>query len=155
MGWWVIIGNRKKIDWNAIRVEYMGGGISQRKLAEKHGVKYALVRDRSISEGWVKQRKDALSKSIAEAEQKIADAVADNATIATDLKRSLLMRLKRIEEKFPADATEVRTKDGGFVTVYRIKDLTAAYRDLTGDIVKVSAQDTEDLSPLVELLRNE
>lgn len=149
------IGNRKKIDWKAIRIEYIGGGISQRKLAEKHGVKYATIRERSISEGWVEQRDRALSKSIAKAEQKIADAVSENATLAADIKNSLLKRLKRIEEKFPADATEVRTKDGGFVAVYRIKDLTAAYRDLTGDIVKVSAQDTEDLSPLVELLKDE
>lgn len=96
-----------------------------------------------------------MSKSIAKAEQKIADAVSENATIAQDLKTALLKRLQRIEEKFPADATEVRTKDGGVIAIYRIKDLTAAYRDLTGDILKVSAQDTEDLSPLVELLRDE
>ena len=94
-----------------------------------------------------------MSKSLAKAEQKIADAVSENATLATDLKNALLKRLKRIEEKFPADATEVRTKDGDFIAVYRFKDLTAAYRDLTGDVLKVAAQDTEDLSPLVELLK--
>ena len=32
------IEETKRIDWNAIRAEYIGGGISQRKLAKKYGV---------------------------------------------------------------------------------------------------------------------
>lgn len=44
------------------------------------------------------------------------------------------MRLKRTEEKFPLDATEVRTRQGNSIAIYRLKDLTSAYKDLTEDI---------------------
>ena len=46
----------------------------------------------------------------------------------------MLMRLKRIEQKYPYDATEVRVKQDDKVIIYRIKELTAAYRDLTEDM---------------------
>ena len=42
----------KHIDWTAIRAEYISGGIGQRKLAEKHGVKYTALRFHADSEGW-------------------------------------------------------------------------------------------------------
>ena len=32
---------KKRVDWNAVHAEYIGGGISQRKLAEKYGVTLA------------------------------------------------------------------------------------------------------------------
>lgn len=30
-----LVGNEKRLDWAVIRAEYVAGGISQRKLAEK------------------------------------------------------------------------------------------------------------------------
>ena len=129
------IESEKRIDWNAIRAEYIGGGISQRKLAKKHGLTYAALRNKAEIEGWVGLRDDVQRKSNAEATQKTAEAAADNAVIAADIKKRLLLRLSHIEQKYPLDATEVRTRQGNSTAVYRIRDLTAAYKDLTDGIV--------------------
>lgn len=144
------IESEKRIDWNTIRAEYIGGGISQRKLAAKHGIKYQLLRDRSIAEGWVDMREAAQSKSIAKAEQKTAEAAAENATIAADMKKRLLLRLSRIEQKYPFDATEIRTHEGKSTVIFRIRDLTAAFKDLTEDIQGVTVDKN---APIYELLR--
>ena len=97
-------------------------------------------------------RDAAAIKSITASEQKTAEAAADNAVLAQDIKKRLLLRLSRIEHKYPFDATEVRTQTGKTTAIYRIRDLTAAYKDLTEDMPKAGAADIEDLSPLVELL---
>lgn len=105
------------------------------------------------AEGWAKLRRDADSKSVAIAQQKTAEAAADNATLAADIKHRLLERLKRIEAKYPLDATEVRSRNGNSTAIFRLRDLTAAYKDLTEDMPKAGAADVEDLSPLAELLK--
>ena len=65
------------------------------------------------------------------------------------------MRLKRIEEKYPLDATEVRAKVNGKFAIFRIKDLTAAFKDLTDDMPTGQGADVEDLTPLAEMLKDE
>lgn len=148
-----IENEKKRIDWNAIRAEYIGGGISQRKLAKKFDISETTLMKRANEEGWYKLRKDADSRSTAEAQQRTAEAAADNATLAADIKKRLLMRLKRIEEKYPLDATEVRSKAGNSTAIYRIRDLTAAYRDLTADMVQTEESGNELLQSLIALER--
>ena len=139
-------------DWNAIRHDYISTDIGQRPLAEKYGVKYTTLRRRSEREGWVEQR-DAMRRKVdAEVTQKTVEAAADNAAIAREIQRDLLERLRRISMKYPQDATEVRQQKDGKTMVYKLTDLTKAYRDLTEDIVATSS-DIEDLNPLVEMLQ--
>jgi len=88
----------------------------------------------------------------AEVTQKTVEAAADNAAIAREIQRDLLERLKRISMKYPQDATEVRQQKDGKTMVYKLTDLTKAYRDLTEDIVATNS-DIEDLNPLVEMLQ--
>lgn len=128
------IESEKRIDWNAIRAEYIGGGISQRKLAKKYGVSDTTLMKKANTEGWHKMRQKAESKSTAQAQQKTAEAAADNAVIAADMKKRLLLRLQRIEQKYPFDATEIRTQEGKNTVTFRLRDLTAAYKDLTADM---------------------
>lgn len=148
----ILIGN---VDWNAIRAEYIGGGISQRKLAAKHGVSADVLMQKANREEWKKDRDKAISKGIARSQQKSAEKIADNATIAADIKKMLLLRLQRIGEKYPFDATEIRTKEKGKngadnTVIFRIRDLTAAYKDLTDGLP--IAQDDQN-APIYELLR--
>ena len=125
-----------KTDWNAIRAEYIGGGISQRKLAKKYGIAEGTLLDRANKEGWKSLRNQATIKTITKAEQKTVEAAADNAVIAADIKKRLLLRLSRMEQKYPFDATEIRTHEGKNTVIFKIRDLTAAYKDLTEDMPK-------------------
>ena len=140
----ILIEKGNKVDWNAIRAEYIGGGISQRKLADKHGVSADYLMQRANREGWKKDRDKAISKAIAKTQQKSADAIADNVTIAADIKKRLLLRLQRIEKAYPLDATEVRSKAGNSTAIFRIRDLTAAYKDLT-EGMQINGGATNDL----------
>ena len=90
------------------------------------------------AEKWNDLRAGAYSKGTAAAQQKTADAAAENATIAADLKKRLLLRLKRTEEKFPMDATEVKVTEKNKTVIFRLRDLTAAFRDITGDMDTVT-----------------
>ena len=108
---------------------------------------------RANVEKWQDLRNQATIKSITETKQKTAEKAADNATLAADIKKRLWMRLKRIEEKYPLDATEVRSKVGNSQAVYRIRDLTAAYRDLTADMVQTEEAGNELLQSLIALER--
>lgn len=147
------IEEKKRIDWNAIRAEYIGGGTSYRKLAEKHQVSFMVLKTRAKKEDWPGLRTQAEHKASTEATQKAAEAAADNATIAADLKKRLLLRLQRIEEKYPFDATEVRTHEGKSTVVFRIRDLAAAYKDLTEDIQTGTSATNELLESLMALER--
>lgn len=139
-----------RIDWNALRIEYISGDISQRKLAEKYNVSADVLMQRANREGWAKDKNEALSKAIADTKQKTADAIVDNASIAQDIKKRLLLRLKRIEEKYPADATEVRARQDGKTIVYRLRDLTSAFKDLTDGIPMCEGDKN---APIYELIR--
>lgn len=88
----------------------------------------------------------------AEVTQKTAEAAADNATLAEDIKNRLLNRLKRIEAKYPQDATEVRQQKDGKTMVYKLTDLTRAYKELTDDMPKAQAPN-ELLQSLYDLER--
>ena len=149
----ILIENTNRVDWNAIRAEYIGGGISQRKLAAKHGVPWRTLQDRAKREEWIKQKDDTCAKAVTISCQKTAEAAADNAVIAADIKKRLLLRLKRIEEKYPFDATEIRTHEGKSTVTFRIRDLTAAYKDLTEDIQAGSNATNELLQSLLDMER--
>ena len=146
------IEETKRIDWNAIRAEYIGGGTSYRKLAEKHQVSFMVLKTRAKKEDWPGLRTQAEHKASTEATQKTAEAAADNAVIAADIKKRLLLRLSRAEQKFPMDATEVRTQVGKSTAIFKLRDLTAMYRDLTEDMAAASA-DNSLLQSLLELER--
>ena len=79
-------------------------------------------------------------------------AAADNAVIAAEIKKRLLLRLSRAEQKFPMDATEVRTQVGKSTAIFKLRDLTAAYKDLTEDMAATSA-DNALLQSLLDLER--
>lgn len=60
---------------------------------------------------------------------------AEDARIALRLRKQLLMKLQRAAEAMPLDATEYKTtEDGGAVKLLKLRDLTAAYKELVGDL---------------------
>ena len=130
----VQIDEKKRVDWNAIRAEYISTNISQRQLANKHGVSWRTLQERSKREGWIEAREDACVKSVSETCQKTAEAVADNAKLKQEIVSVLLSKMRTIAENIPSDATEKRKTKGRETSVVKLKDLTSAYKDLTADM---------------------
>lgn len=52
------------MDWNRLKAEYIKGGISYRKLAEKHKVPFDTLRKQAAKENW-KALKDAVTTKTA------------------------------------------------------------------------------------------
>lgn len=147
------IENEKRIDWNAIRAEYIGGDISQRKLAAKYGVSWRTLQDRAKREGWSEAKDDTRAKAVSITCQKAAEAAADNATISESIKKTMLLRLKRIAENYPHDATEIRRKEDGAYCIYRIKDIADAFKSMTEDMPKSEDGVNALLQSLIDLER--
>lgn len=141
------------MSWRKVKAEYIAGGISQRKLAEKYGINPNLLMRHANKEKWNQKRKAAESKALERVEQKTAEIVADNATLCEQIKTKLLRRLNDMVDNFPnTNAVEMRERIGNIDYVYKMKDLAAVYNALT-ETTKGQNADIEDLSPLVELLK--
>jgi hypothetical protein len=68
------------LDWKRIRADYIAGGISYRKLAEKYGVSFNTLKTRATEEQWyrLRQQKDhktttKVIESLSDKESKIDD----------------------------------------------------------------------------------
>lgn len=143
------------MNWRKIKAEYLAGGISQRALAEKYGISQATVERRAKKEKWTAKRREAEGKSIEKVTEKTADEVADNAVTLQRIKAKLLRRVESMIDNFPdTNAGEMRERIGNTDYIYRIRDFAAIYNALEEKTFKANV-DIEDLSPLVELLRDE
>ena len=60
-------------DWNKIKAEYIAGGTSYRKLAEKYGVSRSKLQAKATNENWVNLK----SQTQAKVESKIVDSISD------------------------------------------------------------------------------
>ena len=146
----VEIGKKNGIDWNAIRAEYLTGNISQQKLADKYGIPYPTLRDRAQRERWKESVDANREKIVKKALEKTAETAADNAVIAANIKRKALLILERLFDEYALSCTERRITVEGVTEVTRLRDLTAAYKEVTGDI-QPDAGDSDILKSLLEL----
>ena len=148
----IIIGNKNGVNWHKIRAEYIGGA-SQRSLAEKYHVSRDSIARHCRAERWTELREGAKAEVTQNVIQKTADLAADNATIAAGIKRKALMILDKLFDGYLYDSTEHQVFGPGSKDISRLRDLTAAYKDLTGDIATNSNGTNELLQSLIDLER--
>ena len=143
------------VNWRKIKAEYIAGGISQRALADKYGVSRTTLMKKAVKEAWNTKRQQTEIKTIAKAQQKTVDEIADNAVMLQRIKAKLLKKLDGMVDAYPdANVAELRKKQNGALLIYRMKDIAAVYAALEDKTIKASV-DIEDLSPLTELLRDD
>lgn len=160
------------VDWNTIKAEYIAGGGSMRKLANKYGVPFPTLRDRAKRESWTSGRNKVREEVVKETAQKTASAVANNAIIAEEIRGMLLQKLKKEVESLPDDIgsqSEEATIDNDYGgdkgkqlkqikerrKQFNLRDLTTAYKNLTADMPKQEENGTmEKLDALLEVAWN-
>ena len=144
------------MNWRKIKAEYIAGGISQRALAEKHGVPLPTLSRRAKKEKWTARRKAADDKTVEKISEKTAEAVADNAALLERAKTGLLRLAVGMIEAYPdAKAAEIKRKQGNAIVTYRVRDVAAVIAVLEDKTQKGQSMDIEDLAPLAELLRRD
>lgn len=89
------------VDWEKIKAEYLQGGTSYRKLADKHGVSFSTLEKRARSENWAEQRKDVSEEAATKARQKIVSQRAKDIELLDRSRTLLIQKLHRTIEKFP------------------------------------------------------
>lgn len=104
------------MDWKRIKAEYLAGGTSYRKLAEKYGISRSKLQSRATRESWVDLKGQAQAKTESKIVDLISDQTAKKAVDIIDVADKLL-------EKIEAIAETVVDPDS-------IKKLTSAIKDL-------------------------
>lgn len=140
-------------EWRAARADYEAG-MNRKAVCSKYGCSYSALNSKIDREHWGKTR-EKVARSVQEKKERhlattIAKTEADNATITAGIRTTLLRKLARIAESLPEDATETKISSGGLTTVRRLRDLTAAYKDLVGDMAPEQASN-ELLQSLIDM----
>ena len=144
------------MSWRKLKAEYIAGGISQRKLAEKYGIPFGTLQKQARLKKWGDARRKAEAKAVEEVTQKTAETVAGNAVLLERIKTKLLQKLDSMVDAYPeTKAAEIKYKTKTSETIYRMKDIAAIYAALEDKTAAGRNADMEDLSPLMELLRDE
>ena len=104
------------MDWKRIKAEYIAGGTSYRKLAEKYGVSFSTLRKVAAKEKWTDLRNKAGAKADTKIIDTVSDKEADKATKIIDVADKLLGKISEVIDKVQ------NTKD--------IKNISSALKDI-------------------------
>ena len=143
-------------DWRAARADYEAG-MKRRAICAKYGCSYTALDNHVKREGWGKSR-NSVNERVTEKRTKIiadriAESEANSADIASGIKTTLLRKLARIVESLPEDVTESKVSNGRNTKTVKLRDITAAYKDLVGDQATGEQQANELLQSLLDLER--
>jgi hypothetical protein len=105
------------VDWKRIKAEYITGGISLQKLAEKYGVSFSTIQKKSMEEKWGNLRK----KKRRIVEEKIIDSISSK-----EAKKAI--DIIDVADKLLDKITEIM--DSAVTGTQSIKNLTSALKDL-------------------------
>ena len=91
------------MDWKRIKAEYIAGGTSYRKLAEKYGVKLSALRNVAEKEKWVELKTQAQHKTNTKIVDSVSNSearkVVDKLARVSDLTDRLLDKLEQAIEE--------------------------------------------------------
>lgn len=133
-------------DWQQIKTEYITTDTSYRKLAKKHGLRYATLQARAKEEKWTELRDQHRARTVSKTLTKISNKQADKLARIEGITDKLLNKLEKaideldlevIKKKVKVDdgLTETTTESmevavGGIVDRAGLRQLTAALKDL-------------------------
>ena len=109
------------MDWNKLKAEYIAGGTSYRKLAEKYkneGVTFNNLKLVAGKEGWTSLREQAMNKATTKMVNEVAKDISKNAIKINDVADKLLDKIVTLLDEF----------DG--IDSQSIKQLTSSLKDI-------------------------
>ena len=131
------------MDWDKIKAEYIAGGTSYRKLAEKYGVSFNTLSGVAIREEWANLKKQAQNKSTTKMVNAIANDMAKNAVKINDVADKLLDKIVMLLEECEG------------IDSQSIKQLTSSLKDIK-DIKGVKSDiDLKEQEARIDKLRKD
>jgi hypothetical protein len=129
------------LDWKRIKAEYIAGGTSYRKLAEKHNVPFSTLKRIAKQEEWTQTRTQVEHKVDTEIVNSVSEKEAKNAVDIIDVADKLLEKIEEV-------AGMISDPDS-------IKKLTSAIKDIK-DIKGIKSEaDMREQEARIEKLRRE
>ena len=124
-------------DWKKIKKEYIAGGISHRKLSEKHGISYSTLKKVAAREHWTDLRNQAEAKEGA----MVVDAVSSrNAQLDEAIDLALIAACEYL-------------KSPGRMRAADLKDMTVVLKNLRELKGIKNEVDAEEQRARIEALR--
>lgn len=134
------------MDWNKLKAEYIAGGTSYRKLAEKYkdeGVTFDNLKNIAVKEGWAKLREQAKDKATTKMVNSVAKDISKKSVKMNDVADKLL------------DKIIILLDESEFVDSQVIKQCTSALKDIK-DIKGIkSAIDIREQEARIDKLRKD
>ena len=144
----------KKPDWTRIKAEYLAGGVSQRMLAEAHGVSYKTLRERAVKEKWTELRRKTGEKTAQKMAEDISDAKVKKISKVVDLLLTQLEAAARQNTRHPVQIRTTKELDDGTVRVTVKTEYEEAHViDKQG--LRLLAQTAKDLDGIMRAQRLE
>ena len=84
------------MDWKRIKAEYIAGGTSYRKLAEKYGVSRSKLQAVATREKWVDLKSQTQAKTESKLVESISDKESKKATDIVDVADKLLEKISTL-----------------------------------------------------------
>lgn len=130
------------MDWKKIRAEYIAGGTSYRKLAEKYGVSFNTLKTHAVEEQWYKLRQQKDKKATTKIIETLSDKDAEKAVDIIGVADKLLSKISELMDAVPLDTQSM-------------KHLTSALKDLKEIKGYKSAIDLKEQEARIEKLRRD
>ena len=134
------------MDWNKLKAEYIAGGTSYRKLAEKYkdeGVTFDNLKNIAVKEGWAKLKEQAKDKATTKMVDTIAKDITKKSVKIDDTADKLLEKIVGLLDRFPLLDSQT------------IKQCTSALKDIK-DIKGIKSEiDIREQNARIDKLRKE
>ena len=131
------------MDWHKLKAEYIAGGTSYRKLAEKYGVSFNTIQGVAKQEKWVELRNQVKDKSTTKMVESIAQDITKNAVKINNVADKLLDKISCMLDEY--DELDSQS----------IKHFTSALKDIK-DVKGIKSDiDMREQEARIEKLRKE
>ena len=135
------------MDWKKLKAEYIKGGTSYRKLAEKHNVSFHTLRKQAAKENWKALRDEVTAKSVTKIIEIESDNQAERMKRLLTVSDKLLLAVEDAVEKFQAG--ELMLDKGA------LKSLSGTIKDIK-DIQNIKTQlDIEEQKARIVILKKQ
>ena len=135
------------MDWKKLKAEYIKGGTSYRKLAEKHNVSFHTLRKQAAKENWKALRDEVTAKSVTKIIEIESDNQAERMKRLLTVSDKLLLAVEDAVEKFQAG--ELLLDKGA------LKSLSGTIKDIK-DIQNIKTQlDIEEQKARIAILKKQ
>ncbi len=112
------------VDWNKLKAEYIAGGTSYRKLAEKYGIDRNVVQRVATREKWCELKSQAKAKSETKMVESIAKDISKKSVKINDVADKLLDKIVYLLDELElADSQTIKQCTSALKDIKDIKGL--------------------------------